>query len=192
VETKTGENEIYKKSRLESIKDYFSILAEEELSDEIPVSDIGASIFLLVVNGLLGLYFIVHQTESTGFFTPKFNTLEMVLLYGILIYWITTSVLILIGQKHPSRNLDTYGGLLFASFAILWLLLVFPFDFTHFADVWQPEFLKFLVQWISNEIAVVLLVLLLIIHLFFTVFTLILRWYVIKARAQRKIGEKIE
>ncbi|MFX0051007.1 MAG: hypothetical protein ACFE8U_06890, partial [Candidatus Hermodarchaeota archaeon] len=117
METKTDENDNNKKSRLESINDYFYKLAEADLSDEIPVDDIGASIFLIVVNGLLGLYFIAHQIESTGFFTPRFGTLEMVMLYGIMIYWITTSVLILIGQKHPSRNLDTYGGLLFASFA---------------------------------------------------------------------------
>ncbi|MFX1284691.1 MAG: hypothetical protein ACFFB5_13615 [Promethearchaeota archaeon] len=192
MENKASDIVSNKKSRLESINDYFSKLAEAELSDEISVADIGASIFLLVVNGLLGLYFIAHQAEATGFFTPKFSTLEMVLLYGILIYWITTSVLILIGQKHPSRNLDTYGGLLFASFAILWLLLVFPFDFTHFADVWQPEFLKFLVQWISNEIAWVLLVLLFIVHIFFTIFSMILKWYVLKAQAQRKLGEKNE
>ncbi|MFX0051006.1 MAG: hypothetical protein ACFE8U_06885, partial [Candidatus Hermodarchaeota archaeon] len=101
-------------------------------------------------------------------------------------------VLILIGQKHPSRNLDTYGGLLFASFAILWLLLVFPFDFSHFSDVWQPEFLRFLVQWISNEIALVLLVLLFIVHLIFAIFSLIIKWYVFKARAQRNLGEKNE
>ena len=107
----------------------------------------------------------------------------MILLYGILIYWIITSVLILIGQKHPSRDLDSYGGLFFATFAIGWLIVVFPFEFTHFADV-LPDFLRFLVQWISNEIALVLLILLFIIHLIFAVYSLILRLYVRKARKQ--------
>ncbi|MFX0124354.1 MAG: hypothetical protein ACFFAE_12000 [Candidatus Hodarchaeota archaeon] len=182
MENSANEDNTEKKSMLESMKIYFSKIAEEELSDEIASDDIAASIFLIVVNCLFGLYFIAHQMVSTGFFTSMFSTLEMVMLYGILIYWITTSVLILLGRKHPSRDLDTYGGLFFAAFAIGWLILVFPFEFTYFADV-LPDFLRFLVQWISNEIALVLLVLLFIVHLIFAVFSLIIRLYVLKARA---------
>lgn len=172
-----------KKSRLESIKDHFSKIAKEELGDEIASDDIKASIFLIITNGLFGLYFIIHQTVSTGFFTPMFDTFEIIMLYGVSIYWITTSVLILIGQKHPSRDLDTYGGLFFAAFAIIWLIVIFPFEFTYFANV-LPDFLRFLVQWISNEIALVLLIILFIIHLIFAVYSLIIRLYVRKARAQ--------
>ena len=178
-------------SKLELIRDHFSKIAEKDLDDEIASNDIGAAIFLLVTNALFGLFFIVHQTGSTGFFTPMFGTFEMVMLYGLFIYWITTSVLILIGQKHPSRDLDTYGGLFFAAFAIVWLTVLFPFEFAYFADV-LPDFLRFLVQWISNEIALVLLSLLFIIHLFFAVYSLIIRLYVLKARAKLKKGEKNE
>ena len=170
-------------SKLESFKKRFSKTAKEELSDEIASDDKAASILLIVVNALLELYLILHQTVSTGFFTPKFSGFEMIMLYGIIIYWITTSVLILIGQKHPSRDLDSYGGLFFATFAIGLLVVVFPFDFAHFAKV-LPVFFRFLVQWISNEIALVLLILLFIIHLIFAVYSLILRLYVHKARTQ--------
>ena len=170
-------------SKLESIKNRFSKTAKEELDNEIKADDKIASIILIVINGLLGLYLIVHQTVSTGFFTPKFGTFEMIMLYGIFIYWITTSVLILIGQKHPSRDLDSYGGLFFATFAISWLIVIFPFSFTHFADL-LPDFLRFLLQWLSNEIAMVLLIILFIIHLILAVYSLILRLYVHKARTQ--------
>jgi hypothetical protein len=170
-------------TKLESIKKRFSKTAKEELSDKIASDDKIASVFLIIVNGLLGLYLVVHQTVSTGFFTPKFSTFEMILLYGVFIYWIITSVLILVGQKHPSRDLDSYGGLFFATFAIGWLIVVFPFEFTHFVDL-LPDFLRFLLQWISNEIALVLLILLSIIHLILAVYSLILRLYVRKARAQ--------
>jgi len=168
-------------SKLESIKNRFSKTAKEELSDEIASDDKIASILLIVVNGLLGLCLIVHQTVSTGFFTSKFNTFEMILLYGFFIYWIITSVLILIGQKHPSRNLDSYGGLFFATFTIGWLIVIFPFQFTHFADV-LPDFLRFLLQWISNEFAIVLLIILFVVHLILAVYSLILRLFVRKAR----------
>jgi hypothetical protein len=109
----------------------------------------------------------------------------MVMLYGILLYWITTSVLILLGQKHPSRNLDSYGGLFFATFATAWLFLVFPFEFSYFVDVLQPDFLRPLVRLISNDIARVLLVLLFIGQLVAAVYSLIQRLYVRKARAQK-------
>ncbi|MHA1945460.1 MAG: hypothetical protein ACXAC6_17155 [Candidatus Hodarchaeales archaeon] len=192
MENNANENDTNKKSRLESIKDHFSKRAEEELGDDISSEDIGASIFILIVCGFFGLAFITHQTGSTGFFTSKFSTLEMVMLYGMLLYWITTSVLILIGQKNPSRNLDSYGGLLFAAFATVWLIVVFPFDFTYFAEVF-PVFLRFLLQLISNEIAFVILFLLFIGQSFAAIYAPIERWYVRKARAQnRKYGEKNE
>jgi hypothetical protein len=51
-----------------------------------------------------------------------------------------------------SRLLDAFGGAIFATISVPWLLVVFPFEFTYFADV-LPGSLRFLVQWISNEIA---------------------------------------
>ncbi len=170
-------------NKLESIRSRFSKTVREELSNEIAHDDKVAAVFLIVVNVLFGLYFIFLQTVSASFFTPKFGLFEMVMLFGIFGYWIVTSGLILIGKKHPSRDLDSYGGLFFASFAIGLLTVVFPFDFVHFADA-LPNTLRFIVQWISNEIAAALLVLLFSIHLIFAVYSLILRLYVRKARAQ--------
>lgn len=179
----TNENRSGKTSKLESIKKRFSKTAKEELSNEIASDDKAASIILIIVNGLIVFCLIAHQTAFTGFFTPKFSSFDMVTLYGVPFYWITTSVLILIGQKHPSRDIDSYGGLFFATFAIGCLIVVFPFDFTYFSNV-VPDFLRFLVQWISNEIALLILILLFIIHLIFAVYSLILRLYVRKAREQ--------
>jgi len=172
------------RTKVEAIKNWFSKNAEKDLEDDIARDDIIASIVIVVCCALLGLYFVAHHTRSTGFFTTKFGTVEMFLLYGSLIYWITTSILILIGQKHPSRDLDTYGGLLFSTISIAWLIVVFPFEFEYFADA-SPEFLRFLVQWISNGIARVLMVLGFIAHIAFTVVSVILRVYVRKARIAR-------
>jgi hypothetical protein len=70
----------------------------------------------------------------------------------------------------------------FVTVGIAWLFMVFPFDFAYFADV-LPDFLRFLVQWISNDIARVLMVLGIILHLALAVFSTILRVFVRKARA---------
>jgi len=36
--------------------------------------------------------------------------------------------------------------------ALVWLFVVFPFEFSYSADV-LPSFLQFLLQWVSNDVA---------------------------------------
>jgi len=117
---------------------------------------------------------------STGFFTATFGTLEIILFYGSLIGWIFTGALEGSGRKNLSRDFDAFGGVYFVTFCIGWLFMVFPFDFTYFADV-LPEFLRFLVQWISNDIARVVMVLLIILYLCLAVYSTITRVLVRKA-----------
>lgn len=108
---------------------------------------------IVVVSALLIAIFAAHQTGSTGFFTSTFGTLETVMLYGSLVAWIITGSLDgIFRQRLLSRLFDVFGGILFITISLVWLLVVFPFEFSFFADVF-PEFLKFLVQWISNDIA---------------------------------------
>jgi hypothetical protein len=168
-------------NRLEKVKNRLSKTAKEELSNEIAVDDKVASIILIIVNGLLGYFLIIHQTAATGFFVPNLGLYDMIMIYGIPIYWITTSALILVGQKHPSRDLDSYGGLFFATFAFGWLLVVFPFDTTYFTAA-LPEALRFLVQWVTTEIALALLFVFFVVHLVLAIYSLILRFYVREAR----------
>lgn len=177
-------------SKIKAIANRISKTAEEELNDEIAPDDRWASYAIIVVCSVLGLYFLAHQFWSTGFFTEKFGTLEMVMLYGPLVYWIVTSVFILVDWKHPSRDLDSFGGLFFATLAISWLLVVFPFEFAHFADI-MPEFLRFLLGWISNDVARVIIVLDIIIHMIFGVYSFILRVFVYKARASKSVKTNI-
>lgn len=168
-------------NKTEAIKSWFFRLAKEDVEDDIPLDERVASIAIVVFGVFIALYFAALQTWSTGFFTATFGTLEMLLLYGSLIYWIVTSVVLLFGCKNLSRDFDI-PGLFFVTIGIAWLFMVFPFDFAYFTDV-LPDFLRFLVQWISNDIARVLMVLGIILHLALAVFSTILRVFVRKARA---------
>ncbi len=104
------------------------------------------------------LYLAAHQIWSTGFFTSTLGTAEMIMLYDSWIAWIITSGLEgILGQRLLSRLFDTFGGIIFIALATARLIVVFPFDFTYFA-VMLPDFLRFLVQWISNDIARILMV----------------------------------
>jgi hypothetical protein len=168
----------------EAIESHFSKRAEEDMEDVIPYDERVVSIAIVVFGVLIMLYFAAHQMWPTGFFTTTIGTLEMLLLYGSLIYWIVASALLLIDRKNLSRGIDVFGGLLFVTVSTAWLFVVFPFEFTYFADV-LPDFLRFLVQWISNDIVRVLMVLGIIVHLVLAVYSTILRVFVWKARARK-------
>ena len=58
----------------------------------------------------------------------------------------------MLGLRFFSRFVDTFGGVIFAAACIAWLLAVFPFDFTLFADV-LPDSAGFLLRWISDNVA---------------------------------------
>ena len=127
--------------------------AKAEATKGPSLGDRFTSIVIVVVNVLLIYLFIAHQAGSTGFFTLKFGILEMILLYGSLVAWIITGSLDgIFGQRFLSRLFDVFGGIIFIAISLFWLLVIFPFEFSYFAEV-LPVSLRFLVQWISNDIA---------------------------------------
>jgi hypothetical protein len=160
--------------------------AKAEADKGITYGERVVGIAIVVVCVLFVLYFVAHQMWSTGFFTATFDTLEMIMLYGSLIFMIVSAGLEgIFGQRLLSRLWDAFGGLIFASIGEIWLLMVFPFEFTYFADV-LPDFLRFLVQWISNDIARVLLVILIIVTLGAAIVTPIAYKFVSIRRSKRE------
>jgi len=136
----------------EKVESWFS-RAKAEADKGVPRNERVFGIAIVVVSVLMILYFVVHQTGSTGFFTTAFGTLEMIMLYGNLIAWVITGALEgIFGQRLLSRLFDVFGGVIFITVSLAWLFAVFPFEFAYFADV-LPDSLRFLVQWISNDIA---------------------------------------
>ena len=139
--------------------------AKKEAKKSLPRNERVFGIGIVIFCILMIFFFWAHQTQSTGFFTSKFGSLEMVLFYGFWLFWISTASLeAIFSQRLLSRIDDTFGGLIFATISIALLLILFPFEFSHLSDV-LPESIRFLVQWISNDIARVIMVLLVIAHL---------------------------
>jgi hypothetical protein len=136
-----------------------------EADKGIPCGERVVGIAIVAFSVFMMLYFAAHQRQSTGFFTAEFGTLEMIALYGYWIFWIISAGLEgVLGLRLHSRIFDAFGGTIFAAICIAWLLVVFPFEFVYFADV-LPESLRFLVQWITNNIARLLMVAGIIVHL---------------------------
>ena len=160
--------------------------AKAEADKGIPPFDRAFSFFMFVINILIILYFAIHQTRSTGFFTESFGTLEMCFLYGYSVFWIISAGLEgVFGKRLLSRIVDAFGGVIFGGICILWLFVVFPFDFTDFAVV-LPDSLRFLLSWISNDIARVIMMLGIILHIAGAIYGPIAYKFVDKAVFKRK------
>ena len=107
---------------------------------------------------LLCSFFVDHQAAQTGFFTATFGAFEMLCLYGpIMVSFIAPGIRMVTGRRNPARPFDVATFMCLA-LAALWLLKVFPFNFSHLADVF-PSVLRFLLAWISNEIGTIFLML---------------------------------
>jgi hypothetical protein len=156
--TKSVEDEI-SLTDTERTDNWFS-RGKAEADKGIPKNERIAAIgFFFAGSVLMILYLAAHQILSTGFFTTQFGPIEMIMLYGSWISLVISSGLEgILGQRLLSRLFDTFGGIIFIVVATAWLVIVFPFDFTYFANV-LPDFLRFLVQWISNDIALILMAL---------------------------------
>ncbi len=139
-------------------KGWFARHAESEAKkDVIKLSGRAGELIGIFCILILLIFFIIHQTSSTGFFTSKFGRLEQFLFYGSLSFGIITSIgKIIIGRKNAIRPLEVFGEI-FRGIALLWLLHVFPFDFTHLTDI-LPEFLRLITIWISNDIAKIFMI----------------------------------
>lgn len=126
--------------------------------DIIPRSDkIGQVVGMAIIVAIVA-FFVKHQTDSTGFFTSEFGTGETLIFYAAALFGLVTgSAKILVGRKNRVRPIELVGNILWIV-ASVWLLIVFPFNFAHLADV-LPESLQPLLDWISNDIGRLLLVL---------------------------------
>lgn len=113
----------------------------------------GASVVGIV---LVALFFYAHQAWSTGFFTAGFGSLAAFLLYGSIILGVAGPVARSVtGSRNSARPPEIFASI-FSTISGAFLLVYFPFNFVHFGDV-IPDFLRFLVSWITNDIAWILL-----------------------------------
>ncbi|RLI22573.1 hypothetical protein DRO54_00895 [Candidatus Bathyarchaeota archaeon] len=134
-------------------KNWFARRIEKEAKkDVLRFSErLGGAVAILIIT-LATLFFIAHQIWSTGFFTSKFGLTEMLLFYSSLLYgFVPNSIKCLSDRRNFVRLFEIFGAIL-TTIALVWVYIVFPFDFSHLVDP-LPISTRFLLQWISNNIA---------------------------------------
>jgi hypothetical protein len=134
-------------------ENWFARHVERETKrDRLPLSERAGGVVGFIVILLVTWFWVAHQTSSTGFFTSGFGPAEASLFYLALLFGLVpTAGRIVVGRKNAIRPLDVLN-LVLIIVAASWLLWVFPFDFSNLADV-LPESLRFLLQWISDDVA---------------------------------------
>jgi hypothetical protein len=107
---------------------------------------------------LILAFYLYHQIANTGFFTSKFGAWEMFAFYGsILLSLLPSLARAWLGRRNPVRLLDAFCNT-YCTIALIFLFVVFPFNFQHFADALPPA-TRFLFAWLSNDIARIAMVL---------------------------------
>jgi hypothetical protein len=115
---------------------------------------------IIIVVALLLLlgFFAYHQWANTGFFTARFGQLEMLCLYGpLLLALAAPAIRATTGRRNPGRPFEAATSL-FLALGSLWLLIVFPFDYSHLADA-LPGAIHFVLAWVTNDIGKAVLIL---------------------------------
>ncbi len=105
---------------------------------------------------LVLIFFALHQHRQTGFFTDKFGRAEMVALYVPIVFSLVAPILRTAqGKIDPARFLEAISDI-FLALGSIWLWITFPFDFSHFADVFgsalHPAF-----NWINDTVGRIIL-----------------------------------
>lgn len=145
--------------------------AKADADKGIPADERLSSTVIAIFSVLMVVFFLSHQTQSTGFFTAEFGTLERFLFYGYWLVWLTTATLEgILGLRLASRLFDVFGGIIFLLISTIVLLIIFPFDFQHLATS-LPDAMKFILQWVSDDIARVVMGLGVIGLLFATIYS---------------------
>lgn len=132
---------------------WFSEQVEREASREVlGVGDrIGEVLSIAATIGFIA-FIAIHQTRPTGFFTDEASTFDIALIYlALIIGMVPPAARFLTGHRNFARPLEALGMVVFIAVA-LYLLLVFPFDISRFAQP-LPRSLEFLLDWVPESLA---------------------------------------
>ncbi len=142
----------------------------------------GADMAIIVALLLLLAFFMNHQNTESGLFTSRFGTMEMIFCYGGLLTAMgAPMVSALSGRRNPARPVEIASNL-FIIIGAIWLLRVWPFDFTHFADT-LPESIRGILAWLNNDIAKIPLIITVIVQPF-TTLKLLRDYLVVRGQAE--------
>jgi len=116
-------------------------------------------------------YILTLKRQSSPFFTTDFGSIDALALYSFWLVWcITAGLEGILSLRWWSRLFDSFGAIFLAALACLWLFVRFPFDFSFFPQL-LPDNWQWLLSWVTNSVARVILLLSFLFHLIAAVYS---------------------
>ena len=142
-----------------------------EAARTIPVNERISSVIFFIVFSLGLWYLIILRRQGSPFYTSKFSRMDAAVMVSFWLVWIITAGLEgVLGLRWWSRLFDSFGAILVAALAGLWLFIRFPFDFSYFPQL-LPVNMHWLLAWITNGVARVIIMISFLFHLFAAVYS---------------------
>ncbi len=122
-----------------------------------PAQRFGEVISLAILALIIGYFWHLWNIEA-GFFTGAFGPWEQFWFFGPMFASLAAPIMrMLVGRRNPARPFEIASDVLMVIGAI-WLLRVFPFDFSHLGDA-LPASLPVILDWMPDWLGKVVLVL---------------------------------
>jgi hypothetical protein len=122
-----------------------------------PSQRFGEVISLIIMALIIGYFWRLWSIDA-GFFTSAFQPPEQFWFFAPMLLGLAAPTMrLLVGRRNPARPFEMVTDVLMVIGAI-WLLRVFPFDFSHLGDA-LPGNLPALLNWVPNWLGKVGLVL---------------------------------
>jgi multisubunit Na+/H+ antiporter MnhB subunit len=138
---------------------------------------------------LVTAFVAIHQTRPTGFLTGDAGLAALVLYLMLVVGLVPMLIRLVAGRRNLSRLFEIVGMAVFFV-GQLYLLVKFPFDFSHFAEP-LPHSLEFLLDWVSATLAKVILGIGVVGSAVFAVYTFFL-YLAVRDRLSRPAAPELE
>lgn len=150
-----------------------SAAKKEAAKDNLRRVDAIGDVVAIVAIAILIVYFVSSQISDSGFFTARFGGLEAFFFYAVAVVGVFPPALhLVLRRRNVVRPVEIVNSI-FVIVSIIYLLNVFPFDFTHLASP-LPSFILTAVSWLTDDVAKLLMTLGAILTAFITAWTLLI------------------
>ena len=128
----------------------------EAATDRMKQPERAGQLISVMLTIIASTYLFMHWLRDTGFYDPGFDEIDATVLFGPILFGLVPPLFrFLVGRKNASRPSDVIVSVLFTISAI-YFLANFMFNMEVFATP-LPEGARFLLDWISDDVARALL-----------------------------------
>ena len=130
---------------------------KEARTDRLKQGERAGQLIGVVFGVIMVIFLLLHWAQDTGFYTSEFDEIDATVLFAPILFGMVPELFrFMVGRKNLSRPLDVIVSLLFV-FSAVYFLNDFQFNMEAFSQP-LPGSLRFILDWISEDIAKVLLV----------------------------------